>query len=163
MKRLSFAQGQRFNPVRHPAWRWHRAQFLVESRGYCTRRRDDRATSITVDYLRELSSASTEAKQRRVRSRYQHLDRARQFWEADDHRSLEVRSRLLARQGDVEIGLEMDLPAPTVQAYRDLFFAIDARIDASTYISLVVIGIHPLQPPTLEQIILATRTTTDRQ
>ncbi len=55
----------------------------------------------------------------------------------------------------MEIGLEMDLPAPTVQAYGDSFLTCRDRITAGSYIHFQVIQMHPLRPPTPVQLMQA--------
>lgn len=147
MKRLPFFEFQRYNPDRKVTWRWDRANDLVDTGRYYSAKRDDQAVGIAVAYLREMSRYFSDLRLRRVVARYEHVDRARKLWEANDCRRLELETRIMARQNDVAIGYELNLPAESVQSYRDLFFHVDDRIDVSCYILFRVIGMHPWLPP----------------
>ncbi|WP_158262162.1 MULTISPECIES: hypothetical protein [Pirellulaceae] len=50
---------------------------------------------------------------------------------------------MLARQSDTAIGYQLNLPPETVQAYRDLFFDIQDRIDQKSYIVHLINEFHP--------------------
>jgi hypothetical protein len=146
MKRLPFLELQRYNPNRKVTWRWDRAHDLVNTGRYYSTKRDGQAVGIAVAYLRDMARCLSELRLRRVVARYEHVDRAKKLWEAFDGCRLELETRILARQNDVEIAYELSLPAETIQAYRDLFFHVDDRIDASNYILFNVIGMHPWLP-----------------
>lgn len=130
----------RLDAFRRPHWRWERAQYLVDYGMYVSRKRDDTATGIAVKYLREVARCSIEGRKRRIRSRFDHVDRARHVFEEANEQRLEIETRMLARQPDTAIAYHLDLPPETVQAYRDLFFHIEDRIDATGYIVQQVIG-----------------------
>lgn len=138
---------QRQNPFRKPRWRWDRANDLVKSGCYYSKKRDDVATGIAVAYLRDTARCYSELRLRRVRDRYEHVHEAKQLWEDIDGRRLEIDARILARQNDVEIGLATNLPAVTIRAYADLFYDIRGRIDSTSYILFEVIGLRPPLPP----------------
>lgn len=147
MRRRPFPQLQEENPYRRPTWRWDRANDLVDTGRYYSRRRDDIATGIAVGYLRDLARCRSERRMERVVDRYQHLHTARRLWEFAGGERLEIETRILARESDTAIGLELGLPPATVQAYRDLFFHIDDRLDARDYIQWEVLGLHPERVP----------------
>jgi hypothetical protein len=147
MQRRPFPEIQRDNPFRRPTWRWDRANDLVDSGRYYSRRRDDTATGIAVGYLRDLARCRSARRLERVLDRYQHLHRARQVWEHSGGERLEIETRILARESDVAIAFEMDLPPSTIQAYRDVFFHVDDRIEATHYILFQVVGLQPATPP----------------
>jgi len=155
VKSRTFPDQQLFNPWRKPTWRWDRAHYLVRTGRYVNRKRDDIPTVITVNYIREVNRSLTELRLRRVRERFRHVAGAHDIWQDAGAVGLEIQTRLLARQTDAEIGLEMGLPTPTVQAYRDIFFHVDDRIDASSYILFQVIGMHPQRTPTPVQLMQA--------
>ena len=142
-----YCEYQSHNPFRPPDWRWDRANDLVNRRRYYSKKRDDTATGIAVRYLRDMARCYSELRLRRTKDRYKHVDQAKQLRERSDDRRLEIEARMLARQNDVEIGLQMDLPAATVQAFRDIFFHVDDRIDATSYILFQVVGLQPQLPP----------------
>lgn len=147
MKRQPFYELQRNNPARKPTWRWDRANTLVETGQYFSKKRDDVPTGIAAAYLRDMARCLSDLRLRRVAARYEHVDGARKLWGAFDGRRLEIETRILARQNDVAIGYELSLPAETVRAFRDLFFHIDDRINASKFILFQVLGMHPWLPP----------------
>ena len=146
MKAHSFCEYQCRHPRRRPPWRWARATYLVSTGGNFSRKRDDRATGIVVGYLRDFAKCDTERRLRNLNRRYCHLIAAQRLWESAGAR-LEVETRILARQNDTEIGYEMGLSPAGVQAYRDIFFHVDDRLDATSYILFQVIGIQPGMPP----------------
>jgi hypothetical protein len=153
VKSRTFPDQQLLNPWRKPTWRWDRAHDLVRTGRYVSRRRDDIPTAIAVAYIRETNRSLSELRLRRVRERFRHVDQAHDIWQAAGPENLEIETRILARQNDVEIGLEMGLPAPTAQAYRDIFFHVDDRIGASSFIQFQVIKMHPGRPPTPVQLM----------
>ena len=155
VKSRTFPEQQQFNPRRKPTWRWGRAEHLVRAGQHMSKRRDDEATGIAVNYIREVNRSLSELRLRRVRERFRHVARAHNIWLSAGAEGVEIETRLLGRQNDAEIGLEMGLPAPTVQAYRDIFFHVDDRIDASSYILFQVIGMHPQRTPTPVQLMQA--------
>jgi hypothetical protein len=118
-----------------------------------SKKRDDEATGIAVRFIRETSRCLTELRLRRVREKFRHVVRAHDIWQAGGMEELEIQTRILARQNDMEIGLEMDLPSPTVQAYADLFFAVRDRLHATSYIQFQIVGMHPRRPPTAVQLM----------
>lgn len=146
-RRLTFPEQQRFNPFRRPSWCWDRAQELIRTGQYYSRKRDDAATGIVVEYLREITQCRSELRLKRIKDRFRHLALAQDIWQSAGTRRLEIELRILARQNDTEIGLEMDIPAATSQAYRDIYFDIEDRIDSTSYILHRVIGIRPDHPP----------------
>ena len=147
MKAHSFSEYQCHHPRRRPQWRWDRANQLVATRSNFSRKRDDRATGIVVGYLRDFARCDTERRLRNLTKRYCHLIAAQRLWESAGAR-LEIETRILARQNDTEIGYEMGVPAAGVQAYRDIFFHVDDRLDATSYILFQVIGTRPGMPLT---------------
>lgn len=149
IRRRPYYELQRQNPFRKPSWRWDRANDLVKGGRYYSKKRDDVTTGITVAYLRDMSRCYSQLRLKRVKDRYKHVDQARQLWEGLDDRRLEIETRILAKQNDVEIGLQMDLPAATVQAFRDIFFHIDDRLGATSYILFQVVGLQPQLPPSI--------------
>jgi hypothetical protein len=82
--------------------------------------------------------------------------RAHNIWQSAGAESLEIETRVLAGQNDTEIGLEMGLPAATIQAYADIYFAVRDRLHASSYILFQVVGLHPQRTPTPVQLMQAT-------
>ena len=155
MKRLPYPEQQKLNPWRKPAWRWHRACDLIRTGQYLSRKRDDEPTGIAVQYIREVNRSLSELRLKRVRQRFVHVANALDIWQAGGAGQLEIESRILARQNDTEIGLSMNLPAPTIQAYADFFFCVREWIDANSYILFQVIKMHPSRPPTPMQLMQA--------
>jgi len=139
----SFPEQQRFNPYRKPTWRWDRACDLVDSGQYFSKVRDDQPTGIAVNFIREKNRCLSKLRLRRVTKRFCYLAQAREIWEARTATRLEIESRILARQNDVAIGLAMDLPVPTIQAFCDLLFDIRDRIDAIGYVLWEVLQMRP--------------------
>ena len=146
MPKRPFYQSAGMNPYRRPCWRWDRANDLLAAGRNYSKKRDDPPVGIAMHFLREIRRCLSDARLRRVKQRFRHVHRAHEIWSSDRQR-LELECRILARQTDTAIGLVMDLPSETVQAYRDLFYSIDDRIDAMGYILHRVIGIHPTAPP----------------
>lgn len=144
---------QRQNPFRQPSWRWVRANDLINRGMYYSQRRDDPSTGIAVAYLRETNRCLSDLRLRRMRERFRHVAQAHHIWQSAGATRLEVEARILARQNDVEIGLELKQPAATIQAYADLFFDIRSRIDATSYVLFQVIGVHPRRVPTAVQLM----------
>ncbi len=150
-----FPQQQRLNPYRRPEWRWQRANDLVRSGQYLSRKRDDLATKIGVEYLRGLDKCVTELRLKRFNERFRHVANAHGIWQGETPHRLEVEMRILARQSDVEISLAMNLPAATIQAYGDLFFHLGDRIDSNSYVMEQIFKWHPTHPPTRFQLVQA--------
>jgi len=153
VKSRSFPEQQQLNPWRKPTWRWDRAEHLVRAGRYVSRKRDDIPTAIAVAYIRETSRCLSELRLQRVRDRFRHVDQAHNIWRSAGAEALEIEVRILARQTDVEVGLEMGLPAATIQAYGDLFYAVRDRLHATSYIQFQVISMHPGRPPTPIQLM----------
>lgn len=152
MKRKPTPDPQPNLPIRLPDWRWRRAKQLAYGPFYFSKKRDDAPTGVAMQYMRELNQARSESKQLRIKKRYSYLTEAYFLYQSWLRSRLEIEARLLAGQSDMAIALAMKIPPPTVQAYRDLFYHIEDRLLASTYISQVVIGVRPGQQPTDEQL-----------
>jgi hypothetical protein len=152
MRRLPFFQREQNDPFRSPSWRWNRAVSLVEGGGYFSSKRDDVATGIAVHYLQDLRRCRSDRRINRVKRRYEHLDRALLIWQSGADR-FELEARILARQTDFGVGLEMVLPPATVQAYADLFYDIRPRISATRYIHYAVLGLQPGVVPSPAQLM----------
>ncbi len=146
MKRRAYHDLQRHNPNRSPNWRWDRAHELLLTGQSFSKKRDDVGTGIALTYLQEIARCHSDLRLKRARARFVHLDRARQLWEDFRDRRIELEARILARQTDVAIGLEMNLHPAAVQAFRDVFFHIDDRIDQVGYILHRVIGLSVVAP-----------------
>lgn len=147
MSRRPFYESAALNPFRRPCWRWDRANDLLSTGRNYSRKRDDPATGIAVLYLREIRRCLSDLRLRRVKRRFRHVDRAHEIWNNTREQRLELETRILARQTDTGIGLAMKLPRETIQAYRDLHFSVDDRIDATGYILFQVIGMDPTVQP----------------
>lgn len=153
MKSQTYPEQQHFNPQRKPTWRWDRAEHLVRTGRYVSRKRDDIPTAIAVNFIREVNRSVSELRLRRVRDRFRHVDQAHNIWLSAGAEALEIETRILAGQNDTEIGLEMGQPAETIQAYADLFYAVRDRLHATSYIQFQVISMHPGRPPTPIQLM----------
>lgn len=153
MKTPSYPALQRMHGRRRPSWRWDRANELIQEGMYLSRRRDDEPTRIAVSFLRELGKCLTESRLKRVTERYRYLARAHEIWQTAGAVRLQIECRVLARQTNTEIGLAMNLPPETVQAYEDLFFNVRDKINASSYITFEVVGVDPTRPPTPVQLM----------
>ena len=105
--------------------------------------RDDRATGIAVDFIRETNRCLSNLRLRRVTKRYRYMAQAKEIWDARTATRLEIESRILARQNDAEVSLALDLPGETIQAYNHVFFDVRGRIDATCYVLWQVIGVRP--------------------
>lgn len=153
MRPPPFPEQQRCNPFRSPAWRWDRANDLINTGRYLSRKRDDAPTGIAVDYLREINRCASELRLKRVRQRFRYVVQAHDIWKAATRERLEIETRILARQTDTEIGFEMNLPPETVQAWHDLFFHVRDRISATSYVTFQIIGLDPQRPLTPIQLM----------
>src|SRR5262245_13334587 len=94
---------RRCSPCRPLAWRWERALRLVEDRRYFCPWRDDEWTGAAVRYLRDLRRLPGGRGLDRLARRHPDVHAARQLHEHGGRSALEVRGRLLARQGFGEI------------------------------------------------------------
>lgn len=153
MSSLPYPEQQQYNPFCRPDWRWSRATDLIASGKYFSAKRDDAPTGIAVAYLRETNRCLSELRQKRVKERFLHVAQAHRIWQSAGATRLKIEARILARQADVEIGWEMNLPAATIQAYSDLYYDVRSRIESMSYIAFQVIGVHPRRVPTAVQLM----------
>lgn len=130
-KRLTYPEKQKYNPYRRPDWRWRRANALMASGNYFSKKRDDLGTGIATAFVRERLKSYAEFWARRTRETFRHVAGAEAIFNSWSLTKLEIECRILARQSDVTIGDLMELPPETVQAYHDLFFDIRPDIEAT--------------------------------
>jgi hypothetical protein len=134
MRRYWYPEIASRNPYTLPDWRWQRALDLVANGRSASRKRDDEPTCRAVGFIRRLNRAATEKVTRRVTRQYPDIALAQKLREGDALSRLEFECRVLARQSAATISRVMQIPRHIVTAYKDLYFAIDERIDAAIYI-----------------------------
>jgi len=140
MRRLFYPDFQRRNPFRKPDWRWTRAWELFNSGQYYSPNRDDVATSRALSFVRAEFGISTPGYRRRLMRRLGDVAAAHRIQGGPNGIRLEIEARILARQTAQQIGRRVGLPADVIVTFETLFCNIADRLDASTYISAVVIG-----------------------
>ena len=153
MKRTPHYQLHKSHPARNPSWRWDRASNLVQNGRNFSKMRDDLATGIAVRYVREVAKSFSANRLRRIKSEFQHIVTAQEIWQEAGSTRLELECRILSRQTSTAIHFEIQLPAESVQAYRDLFYHVDDRIGADRYILYTVVGIDPCHTPSEVQLM----------
>lgn len=135
-----FPNLQRHSPVRWPEWRWRRAQQLVRSGRYFSRRRDDEWTGQATRYLRGLARCPDLSPSPKILRFYPEVSAAHSLHRASGTTELLVQARLLARQTSPEIAFLTGLSAGVVSAYEALFFHCRDRLDACDWVQAWAIG-----------------------
>jgi hypothetical protein len=127
------------DPFRDPAWRYRRAAYLVEH-GRSPLPQDDALTSDAWRFLRELADCEDEVSRGLLAQRFSGIAEAHQFFlGAPPLRRAELEARLLANQADEIIAEKLDLSVGSVRMYHDLYYSVRASLEASDYISNVVL------------------------
>jgi hypothetical protein len=133
-----YPQYQQHNPSRPPAWRWQRANQLVESGRYYRSGRDDAETGRAIRHLR----ARRDTRWRRglkVLASDPSVTEAANLWKRAGLTRWLLEARLLTPLSLLEIGRLAGLAPETVQAYEALFFNVRDRLAARDYIYVSVL------------------------
>ena len=150
---IAWYQFQQNNFDCSPDWRWNRAWSLVRHHRYVSKKRDDAQTGDAVRFLRRLIKQPQNCEQ--LADDFPNLLAAHEIRTGHRDHSLELESRLLARQSSSEIAERLSISAGAVDAYVSTFFDIRSRLNAKSYIVKKIIGMdsglgsHPL---TLEEL-----------
>ena len=148
MARFYYPDFQRRLPCRPVAWRWERAQDLVQRGRYFSRHRDDEPTGRAVHYLRALGSCHTERRLEGLARSRPDVHAARLLHEGSASTVVEIQARLLARQTPEEIAAITGLPVEVIVAYESLFFNVTDKLHARDWVSAEAIGWWRFDPAT---------------
>jgi hypothetical protein len=135
-------QIQRRHPLRSPAWRWERAQWLLDRHFHFSRLRDDELTGRTLRYLRQLSRPHQYDLARAVK-RDPDLAGAHRLYESDGAEGVLIEARLLMGQDSAEIERLMGVPASVVDLYEAVFFQCHDRLQARDWVVCCALGTPP--------------------
>jgi len=130
----SYLELQRHSPYRSPAWRWERAQHLVEQGCTLSPRLDDALTCQAVCYLRACKRSRGDSQRARPPRAYPDVHAARLLHETTSSTALEVQARLLARQTVEDIARRTAVPARVVRTYERFFFNVLDRLGATDWV-----------------------------
>ena len=131
---------QRRSPYRPVAWRWQRAQDLVQRGRYFSLQRDDEPTGRAVHYLRALGSCHTERRLEGLARSQADVHAARLLHEGSAPTVVEIQARLLARQTPKEIAAITGVPVEVVVSYEALFFNVVDKLHARDWVTVEAIG-----------------------
>src|SRR5262249_41147534 len=119
---------------RPPAWRWLRAQTLVERRRRVSPR-DDCWVRAAAAYLRGLARCAGEAAREKVARRFPEVDAAFALNRTGEPlRRAEVEARLLAGEDFAAVGEKCGLPIGAVARYHQVFFDVRDRLNARDFV-----------------------------
>jgi hypothetical protein len=126
---------QRHSVVQSPAWRWQRAQAIVEKALACTARTDDAPTRRVVEYLRacELPLGGSQAQGGVPIDAV--LYAAHRLYEAEGLVRFIVQARLLARQSPAEVARLTSLEPALIEAFEAIFFEVRDHLDAKDWVA----------------------------
>ena len=144
------ASVQASHPLRQPDWRWQRALAAVRGDTQLSRRDDDCWTEEAVEHLRGRDCPSAE--EHEVTEQQRDLDVARKIAHAADRKQLELETRLLAGESFQQIASSLVIRPGVVEAFEAVFFNVQDRLEAETYISLAILKMpwqKPVSEPTL--------------
>jgi hypothetical protein len=130
------------HPLRSPAWRWERAQWLLDRHFYFSRLRDDQLTGRTLRYLRQLLR-SHRYHLAQAAKRDPDLAAAHRLYVSDGRAALLLEARLLMGQDSVEIERLMGVPASVVDLYEAVFFQCCDRLRARDWVVCCALDMPP--------------------
>jgi hypothetical protein len=142
MARLPHDLIQRHHPLRSPAWRWERAQWLLDRHFYFSRLRDDQPTGRALHFLRELSRPHRRALNRAAKCDPD-LTAAHQLYERSGPTGLLVEARLLMGQDSAEIERQTAVPNSVVDVYEAVFFNCRDRLHARDWVVCCALDTPP--------------------
>ena len=140
------------NPFRPPDWRWQRASWRIATGSRRGERLDDESTRRAILCLR---SFRREAQGRRP---YRPDPELQQVWllsRRHDWERAELEARIIANQPVEEISSAMGVPAGVISAFEAMFFDVRPRLAMGGWIALDVIGLKPMEPLTLLDVVAA--------
>ena len=138
------ASVQKSYPLRQPDWRWQRALAVVRGEDQLSRRHDDQWTGRAVEYLRKRDRPSVEEPQ--VTEQQEDLDAAYKIAHTADRTQLELEARLLTGESFEQIASSMGIRPGVVEAFEAVFFNVQDRLEAATYICLAVLKMSWRKP-----------------
>lgn len=133
------------NPSRDPAWRWKRAQSIVNNTGLPTTRRRDGVLGYkwinrAKTFLREYNECTTEVHKAALAERRPAIFWAYRTWIEDSPRKASIEAQILARSDDYAIAFRAGMPPEVIEAYEALFFNVREKLNHRGYILHTVIG-----------------------
>jgi hypothetical protein len=133
---------QRHHPLRAPAWRWERAQWLLAHHHNFSRLRDDQPTGRALHFLRELSRPHRHSLNRAATGDPD-LAAAYQLYQRSGRIGLLLEARLLMGHDSVEIERHTAVPTSVVEVYEAVFFNCRDRLHARDWIVCCALGTPP--------------------
>lgn len=133
------------NPSRDPAWRWKRAQAIINNDGLPTTRRRDGVLGYkwinrAKNFLREYSQCVTDTQRAALSERRPEIFWAYRTFIEESPKKAAIEAQILARSDDYAIGFRAGLPPSVVEAYEALFFNVREKLHHRGYILHTVIG-----------------------
>lgn len=133
------------SPLRTPDWRWHRAVASRNSEGVATTRRRDGTDGFAwinraIKFGRRLDNCVNDQEKATLAMRDPAIFWAHWIWTNPSPLKHSVEARLLARQGDAEIGQRCNLSPESVNAYEAIFFNVRDKLQHTSYILNCAIG-----------------------
>jgi hypothetical protein len=135
MHEPTYPAQQRYSACRSPAWRWQRAQAVVQHGLTCTARTDDAPTLRVVEYLRacELPLSGSQAQGGIPTDAV--LYAAHRLYEAEGLVHFIVQARLLARQSPAEVARLTSFEPDIIEWFESIFFDVRKHLDARDWIA----------------------------
>jgi len=129
------------NPMRPPAWRWLRVQYLLDNGRRPFFRWDDSWIGSCLRFHRRLAACDTEQERDELKHAGRHFHYAWLLWsEHDELRRSIVEARLLAGESFESIGGKHAMPADTVRAYEAIYYNVLELRNRPAYILHTAIG-----------------------
>jgi hypothetical protein len=129
------------NPCRRPQWRSERVLLLVDRRLRPSPRRDDHYVRAYHRFLLSYLAAGDEKTRSLVTLGSAHLYEAHWLHHDPDLVTRDVlQARLLTGASYEEIAKRMDTEAPVIEYFERLFFNVQDRLEASTWIAKAALG-----------------------
>ncbi len=124
----------RVHPMRDPAWRWERAERLMEKKQKYCAETDDVLTGEALRFARAWVFKKRHGKLSELTERAPNMLFAHDIYRKDGPTKWLLEARLLTRQTFKEIGRAMSMSTRAVAWYQAWFFNVSDRLDASVYI-----------------------------
>lgn len=140
---IEIANGAR-TPLRPAAWRWIRANYLVDNHLYCTRKRDDEWTCSAAGFLRDLRACRDDLARQRLQRRMLDAWTAYSLYagrgSTEDFLCWEIEARLLAGETVEQVAKRCGLPPGVIDYYHAWFFHVQDRLSTPAWVRSVIIG-----------------------
>jgi len=130
----------RHSPLRPLAWRWQRAQSLVENKRNVSHLRDDDPTRRALGYLRALVECRERCLVPKMIKEQWDIHAAYRLHKGSGPIHLILEARLLAGQSSSEIAKLMGERTEVVYAFESLFFNCRDRLQARDWVQVVAIN-----------------------